>query len=161
MQIKVKAWIRRNSVMALLVGAMVLLSVACSNSNNAAEGGNSPAGSDNGQAQAGAAERPKYLPADFPFPGNSTITLTHSDESEGKKLVTMTFKTTESFDKVVKMYQEYLQSRGIENEAETVTPNDLIIQGESPRNKEAWSIIGGPLSSEEGVVELIVSWSEL
>ncbi|WP_256701716.1 MULTISPECIES: hypothetical protein [Paenibacillus] len=38
---------------------------------------------------------------------------------------------------------------------------NLIIQGTNTGKQEEWSLIGGPLTSQKGVIELTLNWSEL
>lgn len=111
---------------------------------------------------AGSADLPKYLPEDFPMPENVTETvLSTTAEDEGKKSAMLIFRTTESMESVTKLYDDYLASKLGSESAKTVDPKNLIIQGTTKDNKQSWSIIGGPLASQEGVVELTVSWSEI
>lgn len=104
---------------------------------------------------------PEYLPEDFPMPDNAEITLAHSEDNEGKKSALLIFKTTDSMDSVSQLYKDYLSSRLGGEAAQTIDDNNLIIQGTTKDTKQSWSIIGGPLSAEQGVVELNVTWSEL
>lgn len=117
------------------------------------------AGSDD--TAAGSAELPKYLPEDFPLPKDVKISLSSSEETEGRKTALLIFTTTESMESVTKLYDDYLASKLGSESAKTVDPKNLIIQGTTKDNKQSWSVIGGPLASQEGIVELTVSWSEL
>ncbi|MFC6651451.1 hypothetical protein [Paenibacillus rhizoplanae] len=111
---------------------------------------------------AGSTELPKYLPEDFPMPENVTETvLSTTAEDEGKKSAMLIFRTTDSMESVTKLYDDYLASKLGDQSVKTIDPKNLIIQGTTKDNKQSWSIIGGPLASQEGVVELTVSWSEI
>ncbi|MNP82491.1 hypothetical protein D3C76_1811330 [compost metagenome] len=44
--------------------------------------------------------------------------------------------------------------------AQTIDSRNPIIQGYTKDNKQGWSVIGGKLSSQEGVIELTVTWVE-
>lgn len=107
------------------------------------------------------AKLPAYLPADFPVPDDVEITMSNSGQDEGKKSVLLIIRTKEDIDTVTSMYTTYLEGRKLEDAAQTLDAKNIIIQGESPTNSEYWSMIGGSLASEEGVVELTINWEEL
>ncbi|MEK4329179.1 hypothetical protein MKX70_25390 [Paenibacillus sp. FSL R7-0312] len=112
-------------------------------------------------ASAASQELPENLPEDFPLPEDVQIKLSHSEENEGKKTALLIFTTTQSMDTVSKIYQDYFSSRLGSDSAQTLDDKNLIIQGTTKDNKQSWSIIGGSLASQEGTVELNVTWAEL
>ncbi|WP_410768521.1 hypothetical protein [Fontibacillus sp. BL9] len=105
------------------------------------------------------AQKPEHLPSDFPLPADADIRTSHSAAADGKKSVMMVFATKESMETVSGMYREFFRSQNISEDGQTLDDRNLIIQGEN--DKESWSLIGGPLSSEEGVIELTLTWTEL
>ncbi|MEK3745553.1 hypothetical protein NST23_23060 [Brevibacillus sp. FSL K6-0770] len=46
------------------------------------------------------------------------------------------------------------------NDAQTIDDKNIIIQGQDQEKNTSWSMIDGPLSSQEGVIELTVTWGE-
>ncbi|WNS45826.1 hypothetical protein [Paenibacillus sp. MMS20-IR301] len=104
---------------------------------------------------------PDNLPADFPLPEDAVISLSHSEDNEGRKAALLIFTTKESMDSVSKLYKDYLSSRLGSDSAQTIDDKNLIIQGTTKDNKQSWSIIGGSLASQEGVIELNVTWAEM
>ncbi|MEK3877146.1 hypothetical protein [Paenibacillus sp. FSL M7-0420] len=114
------------------------------------------------ETAAGSADLPKYLPEDFPMPENVTETiLSNAEENEGKKTALLIFRTTDSMESVTKLYDDYLASKLGDQSVKTIDPKNLIIQGKTKDDKQSWSIIGGPLASQEGTVEVNVIWSEI
>lgn len=124
-----------------------------------------PAATEQASAQpaAGAASEalPENLPEDFPLPDDAVITVSHSEENEGKKAALLIFKTKESMEAVTKTYKEYFADKLGSSAAQTIDEKNLVIQGNTPDNTQVWSVIGGELSAEPGVVELNITWSEL
>ncbi|MNB77163.1 hypothetical protein D3C75_238450 [compost metagenome] len=124
-----------------------------------------PAATEQASAQpaAGAASEgvPDNLPEDFPLPEDAVISVSHSEDNEGKKAALLIFRTNEGMESVTKRYKDYFADRLGSNAVQTIDEKNLIIQGNSPDNTQIWSIIGGELSSEPGVVELNITWSEL
>lgn len=47
------------------------------------------------------------------------------------------------------------------NDAQTIDDKNIIIQGQDQEKNTSWSMIGGPLGSQEGAIELTVTWGEL
>ncbi|MED1722971.1 hypothetical protein [Brevibacillus parabrevis] len=47
------------------------------------------------------------------------------------------------------------------NDAQTIDDKNIIIQGQDQEKNTSWSMIGGTLSSQEGVIELTITWGEL
>ncbi|MEK3904074.1 hypothetical protein [Paenibacillus sp. FSL R7-0179] len=114
------------------------------------------------ETASGSADLPKFLPEDFPMPNNVTETiLSNAEENEGKKSALLVFRTTDSMESVTKLYDDYLASKLGDQSVKTIDPKNLIIQGKTKDGKQSWSIIGGPLASKEGTVELNVIWSEI
>ncbi|KUP25017.1 hypothetical protein [Paenibacillus sp. DMB5] len=124
-----------------------------------------PAATDQAAAQpaAGAASEglPENLPDDFPLPEDAVISVSHSEENEGKKAALLIFKTNESMESVTKTYKDYFADKLGSEAVQTIDEKNLIIQGNSPDNTQVWSVIGGELSAEPGMVELNITWSEL
>ena len=104
---------------------------------------------------------PKDLPEDFPWPDDVEITMSISGQDKGKKYVLLMIRTKEDMGTITSMYTTYLEGRKLEDAAQTLDAKNIIIQGESPTNSEYWSIIGGTLASEEGVIKLTINWEEL
>ncbi|MNO25179.1 hypothetical protein D3C76_150120 [compost metagenome] len=104
-------------------------------------------------------ERPDYLPKDFPLPDDAQITTSHSEQNDGKKSVLLIFKSQEKLNKLAETYKQYFQNQGVTDTSETIDEKNLIIQGDT--DAESWSLIGGPLSTQEDTVELTLTWSEL
>ncbi|OMF37771.1 hypothetical protein BK133_04340 [Paenibacillus sp. FSL H8-0548] len=104
---------------------------------------------------------PAYLPKDFPLPEDALIVTSHAEETDGKKSVLLIFTTEESMATVSKLYKDYFIAQNLENVGQTVDNKNIIIQGENKETEQNWSMIGGPLASKEGVIELTVTWSEM
>ncbi|AIQ48688.1 hypothetical protein R70723_24350 [Paenibacillus sp. FSL R7-0273] len=115
------------------------------------------------QPAAGAASEglPEHLPGDFPLPEDAVISVSHSEENEGKKATLLIFRTKEGMESVTKRYKDYFADKLGDNAVQTIDEKNLIIQGNSPDNTQIWSVIGGALTAEPGVVELNITWSEL
>ncbi|WP_074109829.1 hypothetical protein [Paenibacillus sp. P46E] len=105
--------------------------------------------------------RPKYLPADFPLPKDVKVQTSSAAENGGKKSVLFIFTTTEDMAAVTKMYKEYFGTQNLTDASQTLDEKNLIIQGTNSGKQEEWSLIGGPLTSQKGVIELTLNWSEL
>ncbi|WP_413407666.1 hypothetical protein [Paenibacillus amylolyticus] len=43
---------------------------------------------------------------------------------------------------------------------QTIDDKNIIIQGTDPETKDVWSLIGGTLAGQEGVIELTLTWTE-
>jgi hypothetical protein len=104
---------------------------------------------------------PQYMPEGFPFPDDVKITTSYGAENEGKKSVMLIFETEQSMKDVTKLYNDYFKSLNLKNMAQTIDDSGLIIQGNSQEEDEAWSLIGSPLVSREGIVELTFTWGEI
>ncbi|MGN7760906.1 hypothetical protein [Paenibacillus sp. 22594] len=105
--------------------------------------------------------RPKYLPADFPLPKDVKVQTSSTAENGGKKSVLFIFTTTEDMAAVTKMYKDYFATQNLTDAGQTMDEKNLIIQGTNTGKQEEWSLIGGPLTSQKGVIELTLNWSEL
>jgi len=149
-------------IVLLLIGTMLLLG-AC-NSKNSIEDGqatnqqSSTKDTDTDQKSV-SGEIPEYLPTDFPLPSDAKITTSHSSTDDGKKSALLIFETSASMADVTEMYKEYFKR--LTDGAETIDDKNIIIQGVDEERKHDWSVIGGALSSREGVIELTVTWAEL
>ncbi|MNC42176.1 hypothetical protein D3C75_909840 [compost metagenome] len=99
------------------------------------------------------------MPKDFPLPDDAEVTTSHSEQNDGKKSVLLIFKSQEKLDKLAETYKQYFQDQGVTDTSETIDEKNLIIQGDT--DAESWSLIGGPLSTQEDTVELTLTWSEL
>ncbi|GAA0135118.1 hypothetical protein YSY43_19580 [Paenibacillus sp. YSY-4.3] len=62
---------------------------------------------------------------------------------------------------ITKLYKEYFKTQNLDDSGQTIDDKNIIIQGDNPDKNESWSMIGGRLSSSEGVIELNVTWTEL
>lgn len=143
-------------------------SANATNTNAADTHTNAEATGDSGQGTNGAvneavapmAEMPEHLPKDFPLPDDAVISLANSGETEGKKSAMLIFTTTQDVQTVAQLYSDYFASKNMTDAGETVDDQNIIIQGTDSEAGELWSVIGGTLSAQEGVVELTVTWSE-
>lgn len=106
-------------------------------------------------------DMPEYLPKDFPLPQDAEISTSHSSETDGKKSVLLIFSTKESMSTVTKLYKDYFNGLKLENAAQTIDDKNIIIQGEDAVNHHGWSMLGGLLAGQDGVVQLTVTWAEL
>ncbi|WP_019640287.1 hypothetical protein [Paenibacillus fonticola] len=106
-------------------------------------------------------KRPEYLPADFPIPDDAKISTSQSDITDGKKSALLIFSTEEDMETITKLYKDYFNKQNLDDSAQTIDDKNIIIRGDNPEKKESWSMIGGLLSSSEGVIELNVTWTEL
>ncbi|MDF2938515.1 MAG: hypothetical protein K0Q90_3888 [Paenibacillaceae bacterium] len=111
-------------------------------------------------ASTGPEALPENLPKDFPLPADAKITTSHSGAADGKKSSLLVFTTKESMDAVTKLYKNYFNVKLGRDAVQTIDEKNLIIQGFTKDNKQSWSMIGGRLSSQEGVIELTVTWAE-
>ncbi|MGF6352318.1 hypothetical protein ABIE27_000214 [Paenibacillus sp. 4624] len=103
---------------------------------------------------------PEYLPKDFPLPDDAKITTATSGEDEGKKSAMMIFTTEQGMKTVSKLYKDYFTDKKLADSGQLIDEKNIVIQGTEPDTKQHWSLIGGALSSQEGVVELTLTWSE-
>lgn len=108
----------------------------------------------------GAASTPEYLPKDFPLPDDAKITTATSGETEGKKSAMMIFTTEQDMKTVSKLYKDYFTEKKLTDSGQLIDEKNIVIQGTDPDTKQEWSMIGGALASQEGVVELTLTWSE-
>lgn len=109
---------------------------------------------------AASGQKPDELPADYPMPADAIITNSHSESNDGKKSVLLTYTTKESMANISTLYKDYFQNRTLKDAAITNDERNLIIQGTTEDGKEQWSLIGTSLASQEGVIELILTWAE-
>ncbi|KAA8748145.1 MULTISPECIES: hypothetical protein [Paenibacillus] len=127
------------------------------------EGTTAPAGSDSDsgeEATAGTNELPENLPSDFPLPEDATIRLANSGENEGKQSAMVIFTTEQDMQTVSELYKDYFDAKKLTNAGQTIDDKNIIIQGTDPETQDVWSLIGGALASQEGVIELTLSWTE-
>lgn len=109
---------------------------------------------------AASGQKPDELPTDYPMPADAIITNSHSETNDGKKSVLLTYTTKESLADISALYRDYFQKRKLKDAAITNDERNLIIQGTTEDGKEKWSLIGGSLASQEGVVDLTLTWAE-
>ncbi|GIP58288.1 hypothetical protein MKX50_01530 [Paenibacillus sp. FSL W8-0186] len=152
-------------LMYLLLSILVLIGLSACQSSKSGPAQQPP---DTGAVQnmtAGAQghdeQRPEYLPADFPLPDDVKISTSHSEIKDGKKSVLLIFSTEEDMATITKLYKDYFKSQNLDDSGQTIGDKNIIIQGDNPDKNESWSMIGGRLSSNEGVIELNVTWTEL
>ncbi|MDI4650229.1 hypothetical protein [Cohnella hashimotonis] len=148
---------------AVLLLGSVLLGACADKEPSAVNAVNAPTGGSVAEAgvQSDSAERPSYLPAGFPLPDDADIRTSHQETTDGKRSVLLIFATKKSMDEVSALYKDYFDAELGENAVQTVDDKNLIIQGNSKTEKETWSMIGGPLAAEDGVVELTLTWTEV
>ncbi|MCM3133428.1 hypothetical protein M3629_11530 [Paenibacillus polysaccharolyticus] len=103
---------------------------------------------------------PEHLPKDFPLPDDAKITTATSGENEGKKSAMMIFTTEQDMKTVSKLYKDYFTEKKLADSGQLIDEKNIVIQGTDPDTKQEWSMIGGALASQEGVVELTLTWSE-
>lgn len=101
------------------------------------------------------------LPQDFPLPEDAKLGTTHSETEDGKKSVMLIFTTKEDMATIISLYKEYFKTQGLDDSDMTIDDRNIIIQGDNMEKKESWSLIGGPLTEPEGVIELTLTWMEL
>lgn len=115
-----------------------------------------------GGTASGSVDIPEELPKDFPMPANITETvLSTTSKNEGKTSVMLIYRTSDSMEAVTKLYDDYLSAQMGDQSVKTIDAKNIIIQGKTKDNKHSWSVIGGPLASQEGIVEVNVIWSEI
>lgn len=127
------------------------------------EGTTTPADSDSDsgkQAAAGTNELPDNLPSDFPMPEDATIRLANSGENEGKQSAMVIFSTEQDMKTVSQLYKDYFSAKKLTDAGQTIDDKNIIIQGTDPDTQDVWSLIGGTLTGQEGVIELTLSWTE-
>ncbi|WP_238649694.1 hypothetical protein [Paenibacillus piscarius] len=128
-----------------------------------AEPEQTPEQSDSGGSTASiSVDIPKELPKDFPMPDNVTENvMSTTAKDEGKTSVMLIYRTSDSMEAVTKLYDDYLSAQMGDQSVKTIDAKNLIIQGKTKDNKHSWSVIAGPLASQEGIVEVNVLWSEI
>lgn len=105
---------------------------------------------------------PEELPKDFPMPDNVTENvMSTTAKDEGRTSVMLIYRTSDSMEAITKLYEDYLSSQLGDQSVKTIDAKNLIIQGKTKDNKHSWSVIAGPLASQEGIVEVNVLWSEI
>ncbi|WP_458463802.1 hypothetical protein [Paenibacillus sp.] len=127
------------------------------------EGTTAPADSDseNGEeAVAGTNELPENVPSDFPLPEDATIRLANSGENEGKQSAMVIFSTEQDMKTVSQLYKDYFNAKKLTDTGQTIDDKNIIIQGTDPETQDVWSLIGGTLAGQEGVIELTLTWTE-
>lgn len=127
------------------------------------EGTTAPAESDSDsgeEAAAGTNDLPENLPSDFPLPEDATIRLANSGENEGKQSAMVIFSTEQDMKTVSELYKEYFNAKKLTDAGQTIDDKNIIIQGTDPDTQDVWSLIGGTLAGQEGVIELTLTWTE-
>ncbi|MHA7964127.1 hypothetical protein ACX93W_08270 [Paenibacillus sp. CAU 1782] len=105
---------------------------------------------------------PEHLPSDFPIPTDAVIDTSQSFQEDGKKGAMLILKSEQDMDGIVKMYKDYFDSLPLNDGVQTIDDRNIIIQGEDSAKGHSWSIIGGKLaSSDDKIIELTITWSEL
>ena len=105
-------------------------------------------------------ELPAELPDDFPLPEDATISMANSGENEGKKSAMVIFTTEEDLQTVTQMYKDYFEAKDLTDATLLFDSTNIIVQGMDPQTQQSWSLLGGPLASQEGVIELTLNWAE-
>lgn len=148
---------------AIIVLALGLALAACAEKKEGAPAPSSASASASTSASHNASgstdQRPEHLPKDFPIPADAKVSTSHSEQNDGKKSALLIFTTQQSMSTLSETYKSYFSTRIGDNAAQTIDENNLIIQGDSADGKESWSLIGSPLASQEGVVELTLTWA--
>ncbi|MEK4077389.1 hypothetical protein MHI01_26525 [Paenibacillus sp. FSL M7-0656] len=127
------------------------------------EGTTAPTDSDSErgeEATAGTNELPENLPSDFPLPEDATIRLANSGENEGNQSAMVIFSTEQDMKTVSQLYKDYFNAKKLTDAGQTIDDKNIIIQGTDPETQDAWSLIGGTLAGQEGVIELTLTWTE-
>ncbi|GAS83375.1 hypothetical protein [Paenibacillus amylolyticus] len=127
------------------------------------EGTTAPADSDSDRGEeaiAGTNELPENLPSDFPLPEDATIRLANSGENEGKQSAMVIFSTEQDMKTVSQLYKDYFNAKKLTDAGQTIDDKNIIIQGTDPETQDVWSLIGGTLAGQEGVIELTLTWTE-
>ncbi|WP_433745993.1 hypothetical protein [Paenibacillus amylolyticus] len=127
------------------------------------EGKTAPADSDSDsgeEAAAGTNELPENLPSDFPMPEDATIRLANSGENEGKQSAMVIISTEQDMKTVSELYKDYFNAKKLTDAGQTIDDKNIIIQGTDPETQDVWSLIGGTLAGQEGVIELTLTWTE-
>ncbi|WP_340028703.1 hypothetical protein MHB71_01995 [Paenibacillus sp. FSL H7-0940] len=127
------------------------------------EGTTAPTDSDSDSGEetsAGTNELPENLPSDFPLPEDATIRLANSGENEGKQSAMVIFSTEQDMKTVSQLYKDYFNAKKLTDAGQTIDDKNIIIQGTDPETQDVWSLIGGTLAGQEGVIELTLTWTE-
>lgn len=127
------------------------------------EGTTAPTDSDSErgeEATAGTNELPENLPSDFPLLEDATIRLANSGENEGKQSAMVIFSTEQDMKTVSQLYKDYFNAKKLTDAGQTIDDKNIIIQGTDPETQDVWSLIGGTLAGQEGVIELTLTWTE-
>lgn len=155
---------RRKYVLACAALAMMVALSACSSAADEpsdTEKVDTEVSSGTGeQATAGTNELPENLPSDFPLPEDATIRLANSGENEGKQSAMVIFSTEQDMKTVSKLYKDYFNAKKLTDAGQTIDDKNIIIQGTDPETQDVWSLIGGTLAGQEGVIELTLTWTE-
>lgn len=105
-------------------------------------------------------ELPVELPDDFPLPEDATIDLANTGDYEGKKSAMVIFTTEEDMQTVTQMYKEYFEGKDLTDATLLFDDKNIVVQGVDPQKQQIWSMIGGAMASQEGVIELTLNWTE-
>ncbi|WP_419889650.1 hypothetical protein [Paenibacillus xylanexedens] len=155
---------RRNYVLACAALAMMVALSACSSAADEpsdTEKVDAEVSSGTGeQATAGTNELPENLPSDFPLPEDATIRLANSGENDGKQSAMVIFSTEQDMKTVSQLYKDYFNAKKLTDAGQTIDDKNIIIQGTDPETQDVWSLIGGTLAGQEGVIELTLTWTE-
>jgi len=129
------------------------------NGETPAETASNDANQDNDTSANESSELPANLPFDFPLPEDAKVTTATSGENEGKKNAMIIFTTEQDMKQVTSLYKKYFESK-LSSDSQLIDDKNIVIQGEDTETGGSWSMIGGLMASQEGVIELTVTWVE-
>lgn len=109
---------------------------------------------------AASTERPKYIPADFPFPKDAQKVYLQ-ESADGKKSVMYIYKTKAELATLDEMYSSYLKSKKYNNLLNSSNKNSLSIMGDSATESAMISSESNGSRDADGYIEISVNWSEL
>lgn len=70
------------------------------------------------------------------------------------------FSTEQDMQTVSQLYKDYFNAKKLTDAGQTIDDKNIIIQGTDPETQDVWSLIGGTLAGQEGVIELTLTWTE-
>lgn len=117
------------------------------------------ANQDNDTSVNESSELPTHLPSDFPMPDDAVISTSTSGMNDGEKTAMMIFTTKQDMKKVSALYKTYFESK-LSGAGQLIDDKNIVIQGTDDETGNTWSLIGGKMASQEGVIELVLTWSE-
>ncbi|GBF74603.1 hypothetical protein PA598K_02960 [Paenibacillus sp. 598K] len=120
---------------------------------------NDPANNSSNADPETSSELPANLPSDFPLPEDAKVTTATSGENEGKKNAMIIFTTEQDMKQVTSLYKKYFESK-LSSDSQLIDEKNIVFQGTDTETGDSWSMIGGLMASQEGVIELTVTWAE-